>query len=91
MIKRRLLADGERKSCNMEWGYISEADIAHMMREVGFDEDSIAEFMRYEKEEKRREQVMLLSRQRQRLLDCIHADEKRIDHLDYFIYQLSHL
>lgn len=74
----------------MGQAYVSEADIAQTMRDIGCDTDTVAEFVRYVKEEKRREQAMLLNRQRQQLLDRIHADEKRIYYLDYFIYQLDH-
>ena len=74
----------------MGQAYISEADIAQTMRDLGYDADTIAEFVHYGKKKKWREQAMLLNRQRQRLLDGIRADEKRIYYLDYFIYQLDH-
>ena len=36
-----------------------------------------------------REQLRLLSDHRRRLLDCLHQEERRIDCLDYLVYQLE--
>ena len=36
-----------------------------------------------------REQLRLLSDHRRRLLDCLHQEERRIDRLDYLVYQLE--
>ena len=35
------------------------------------------------------DQMRLLSAYRQQLLDCLHRDERRIDCLDYLVYQLK--
>lgn len=35
-------------------------------------------------------QLRLLAEQRRALLDRVHADEKRIEYLDYLTYQLEH-
>ena len=36
-----------------------------------------------------REQLRLLSGHRRHLLDCLHREERRIDCLDYLVYQLE--
>ena len=36
-----------------------------------------------------REGIVLLSKYRKTVLDCYHAEQKKIDYLDYLIYQLK--
>ena len=46
-------------------------------------------FLALEQAGQYREQLKLLSDHRRHLLDCLHREERRIDCLDYLIYQLE--
>lgn len=61
--------------------------ITQNLKDAGCDSKMITEF--FDKNEKKDEQLKILKRQRQRLLDRIHKEEKRIDCLDYLVYQMT--
>lgn len=70
-------------------GYPSVQAVVQNLKDAGCDTGTIARFLSYEKEGKIREQLELLSVHRKQLLDNVHRDEKRIDCLDYLVYQLG--
>lgn len=37
-----------------------------------------------------KEAMKLIARHRKQVLDCCHAEQKKIDCLDYLVYQLEH-
>lgn len=39
---------------------------------------------------KQTEALKLIAQHRKRILDCCHAEQKKIDCLDYLVYQLEH-
>lgn len=39
---------------------------------------------------KQKEALKLIAQHRKRVLDCCHAEQKKIDCLDYLVYQLEH-
>lgn len=59
------------------------------LEDAGCDPETVEEFLALDVEGKTGEQLKLLARQRKRLLDRVHREEKRIDCLDYLAYQLN--
>lgn len=59
------------------------------LEDAGCDPETVEEFLALDVEGKTGEQLKLLARQRKRLLDRVHKEEKHIDCLDYLTYQLN--
>ena len=59
------------------------------MRDAGCDMKTVERFMELGEEGKTREQLDLLANHRRQLLDRVHKEEKRIDCLDYLVYQMQ--
>lgn len=57
--------------------------------DAGCDNELIEKFMEFLKADKKEAGLSLLSKHRSYLLDCYHADQKRIDCLDYLIYKMN--
>ncbi len=67
----------------------SVQSVIQNLEDAGCDSEIIKEFFSLDAEGKTGEQLKLLARQRQQLLDRVHKEEKRIDCLDYLTYQLN--
>ena len=61
--------------------------VTENLKDAGCDSEMITEF--FDKSGKRDEQLRILKRHRQQLLDRVHKEEKRIDCLDYLVYQMT--
>lgn len=61
--------------------------ITENLKDAGCDQEMITEF--FDKSGKKDEQLRILKRHRQILLDRVHREEKRIDSLDYLVYQMT--
>ncbi len=61
--------------------------ITENLKDAGCDQEMITEF--FDKSGKKDEQLRILKRHRQQLLDRVHREEKRIDSLDYLVYQMT--
>ncbi len=59
------------------------------LRDAGCSDEFIAAFMRVWEAGTTEEQLRLLSSQRCRLLDRVHAEQRKLDCLDYLRYQLE--
>ena len=59
------------------------------LEDAGCDAQFAERFLALEQSGQYREQLRLLSGHRQQLLDCLHREERRIDCLDYLVYQLE--
>lgn len=59
------------------------------LRDAGCGPRCIEQFLALEQEAKTAEQIQLLTAHRQRLLDQIHRDERRMECLDYLVYQIQ--
>ena len=59
------------------------------LKDAGCDRETAERFITLEGTGDTQEQLKLLSIHRKRLLDRIHSEEKRIDCLDYLVYQLQ--
>lgn len=69
--------------------YRSEKDVIQNLQDAGCNKETIDQFMDCLKRGTRGEQLQILSQQRKKLLDSVHAELKRIDCLDYLVYQLQ--
>jgi len=56
------------------------------LRDAGCDEDFIRQFLEMEDKEDGKGQAAALARHRESLLEDIHAGQRKLDILDYFIY-----
>ena len=61
--------------------------ITENLKDAGCDQEMITEF--FDKSGKKDEQLRILKRHRQQLLDRVHREQKRIDSLDYLVYQMT--
>ena len=61
--------------------------VTENLKDAGCDSEMITEF--FDKSRKKDEQLRILKRHRQQLLDRVHKEEKRINCLDYLVYQMT--
>ena len=59
------------------------------LEDAGCGPEFAERFLALEQSGQYREQLSLLSDHRRELLDCLHREERRIDCLDYLVYQLE--
>ncbi len=59
------------------------------LKDAGCDKKTVERFMELEEEGKTKEQLDLLANHRRQLLDRVHKEEKRINCLDYLVYQMQ--
>ena len=59
------------------------------LADAGCDNEQIEQFMDFLKSGRKEAGLSLLAKHRRFLLDCYHAEQKKIDCLDYLIYQIN--
>ena len=59
------------------------------LKDAGCNTKTVEQFIIYVREGNLQEQLNLLFKHRQKLLDMIHKEEKMIDCLDYLVYKLK--
>lgn len=64
-------------------------ELVQNLRDAGCDEDQIRRFLLLLDNDRCREALQLLGKHRQALLDRCHAEEHKIDCLDYLTYQME--
>ncbi|EEG30503.1 hypothetical protein CLOSTMETH_01844 [[Clostridium] methylpentosum DSM 5476] len=69
--------------------YTSTQAILQNLKDAGCDPKTVEQFLLLRKAGDRKEQLKLLSIHRKQLLDKVHREEKRIDCLDYLVYQIK--
>lgn len=57
--------------------------------DAGCEQEIVQRCMELARQKKTREMKRILARHRQTLLDALHANEKRIDCLDYLVYHME--
>jgi len=67
----------------------SEEALIQNLRDAGCDEKAVTEFLDCVRRDKEAESFRLLKKQRSRLLDLVHDEQKKIDCLDYLVYQMQ--
>ena len=68
--------------------YQTKEAIEQNLRDAGCEEGCIREFMRDLEQDRMQAGVRLLNQHRRLLLDAMHREQKRIDCLDYLLYQI---
>ena len=64
-------------------------DVVTNLVDAGCDNELIEQFMDLLKTGRKEAGLSLLTKHRRYLLDCYHADQKRIDCLAYLLYQMN--
>ena len=59
------------------------------LEDAGCDSSFVERFLALERSGQYRELLRLLSDHRRHLIDCLHREERRIDCLDYLVYQME--
>ena len=67
----------------------TQAILRENLKDAGCDQDMISRCEVLAQGEKKAELMRALSLHRKALLDAVHEDERRIDCLDYLIYQIE--
>lgn len=66
-----------------------EESVIQNLRDAGCSQTTISRFMECLKNGAEKEELQILSRHRKTLLDRIHREERKIDCLDYLVYQIE--
>ena len=70
--------------------YMESPDsVIQNLKDAGCDSETVAQFMELGMEGNRQNQLKLLEQHRKRLLKKVHKNEKRIDCLDYLVFQMN--
>lgn len=69
--------------------YKEEEAIVRNLEDAGCSPEDIECFLKCQGQEKTRDQMKLLAKHRCSLLEAVHEEQKRIDCLDYLVYQLE--
>ncbi|RKJ39761.1 hypothetical protein D7X94_10970 [Acutalibacter sp. 1XD8-33] len=68
--------------------YQTREAIEQNLRDAGCEEKCIREFMQDLEQDRMQAGLRLLNQHRRLLLDAMHREQKRIDCLDYLLYQI---
>lgn len=66
-----------------------EQAVVANLADAGCDKEQIEQFMDFLKSGRKEAGLSLVAKHRRFLLDCYHADQKKIDCLDYLIYKMN--
>ena len=66
-----------------------EQAVVANLADAGCDNEQIEQFMDFLKSGRKEAGLSLLAKHRRFLLDCYHAEQKKIDCLDYLIYKMN--
>lgn len=69
--------------------YPSEESIIQNLKDAGCGSDIIEDFMEDMREDRTSNGIQILREHRRFLLDSLHENQKKIDNLDYLIYQIQ--
>lgn len=72
-------------------GYDSKEDVIQNLKDAGCDPKTIKCFMECMEQDNLSGQFQLMEGQRKCLLDKVHEEEKKIDCLDYLVYQMGRM
>ena len=66
-----------------------EMEVIQNLKDAGCGKTAINSFMQYYRSRDLKNGFRVLSRHRKQLLDEVHSGQKRIDCLDYLVYELN--
>lgn len=64
-------------------------EIIQNLKDAGCGPNTVKRFLALWEQGQTKEQLELLAQHREQLLDKVHKEEKRIDCLDYLVYQIE--
>lgn len=64
-------------------------DIIQNLKDAGCDAEMVEQFMKLEEKGSTKDQLRLLLMHRDKLLEQVHMGERRIECLDYLVYQIQ--
>ena len=67
----------------------TEADLIQNLKDAGYPEELIGSFMDFYRSGRIKDGLRLLGKHRRYLLDGVHAEERKINCLDYMVYHLE--
>lgn len=67
----------------------SREAVVQNLKDAGCSPDTIKDFLLYLDGNKKEEQLALLEKHRNELLNVVHKEEKKIYCLDYLVYQIK--
>ncbi len=67
----------------------TQAILRETLSDAGCDPELIERFMALAEQGQAEEGLALLAKHRKHLLDCCHAEQKKLDCLDYLVYQMK--
>jgi len=67
----------------------TQAILRETLSDAGCSPELIRQFMALTEQGQEEAGLALLARHRKHLLDCCHAEQKKIDCLDYLVYQIK--
>ena len=70
-------------------GIKKDKDILQNLKDADCSNAFIEEFFKIKKSGKSKELIQLLYKHKSHLLDCLHDFQKKIDCLDYLIFQIN--
>lgn len=73
----------------MRWNPLETKAVMQNLKDAGCTQGAVAHFMALWEGADRESQIRFLRRHRSFLLDGIHVAQKKLDCLDYLIYQLE--
>lgn len=73
----------------MDWNPLEAQAVMQNLKDAGCTQDVVDQFMTLWKRSDRETQLRFLRRHRSFLLDGIHVEQRKLDCLDYLIYQLE--
>lgn len=68
---------------------ISEQDVIQNLKDAGCDNNQIQELIELYKHNKKDKILKILEEHRKNILGKVHKNEKQIDCIDYFVYQME--
>lgn len=69
--------------------YPSEESVIQNLKDAGCNSDIIEDFMKDMRENRKASGLKILAEHRRFLLNSLHESQKKIDNLDYLIYQIQ--
>ncbi len=66
-----------------------EQSVITNLVDAGCNNEQIEQFMSLLEQGREKEGLALLAKHRKHLLDCYHAEQKKIDCLDYLVYTMG--
>ncbi|MCM1253219.1 MAG: hypothetical protein NC321_10390 [Clostridium sp.] len=70
-------------------GYHSKEDVIQNLKDAGCNQETIQCFMKCMEQDDVSGQMQLMEEHRRCLLNKVHEEEKKIDCLDYLVYQME--